>query len=54
MHDHNARVMRGEPITDAELDAHNRIKSAKGDLDDIYQAPAERLEAEPEGLESIY
>jgi hypothetical protein len=56
MHEHNARVLRGEPITEDELDAHNRIKAAKGELDDIFQAPATLPdpEVETEGLESIF
>lgn len=56
MHKDNAAVFRGDPITDEELDAHNRIKAAKGELNDIFQAQVElpEPETETEGLESIF
>jgi hypothetical protein len=52
----NIRVLSKQPITDAELDAHNRIKAEKGSIEDIFSAPVDlpELETEPEGLGSIY
>jgi len=57
MHKHNAKVFAGAPVTDAELDAHNRIQKTKGNLEDVFFAPVElpdEFEEETEGISSIY
>jgi hypothetical protein len=45
MHDHNARVMRGEPITDEELFRAEQIAEANPDRGDFEAVTERRNEA---------
>ena len=61
MHEHNARVLEGEPVTEAEIESRRRVLAEQGDLDEIYDfdrgAGEETPEDAPEDwsdLDAIY
>jgi hypothetical protein len=55
MHEHNARVMRGEAVTKQEIEADNRARTSKGTLDDVFSASDfVEEEVEPQGLSSLF